>query len=128
MRKNFILLSILSLMLVMMCTSTSETTLTTNSDINIDTNTTNTDTEKPVVHDEDKAGFMVYGNDFIITYSLPQYWQVDMNFAARNNIDAFFYIDDLGIGGSPVGIIMTLASKPDDGTDLDSYIDYDYNY
>ncbi len=74
---------------------------------------------------EDKQAFMVYGKDFIINYPLPNSWQVDMNFASKNRIDAFFYIKQFGINNSPVGIIMQLAEKPDENAKIIDWIEYD---
>ena len=68
---------------------------------------------------------MVYGQDFMVNVPLPKYWQVDMDFAHRNRINGFFFIKEKGIAGSPVGIIMTLAEKPNDESTLDDYILYD---
>ena len=74
---------------------------------------------------EDKQVFMVYGQDFMINYPLPNIWQVDMNFASRNRIDGFFYIKQFGINNSPVGIIMQLAKKPDEDSKLVDWVEYD---
>ena len=75
--------------------------------------------------DEEKEVFMVYGQDFMVNVPLSKYWNVDMDFAKRNNINAFFYIEELGLANSPVGIIMTLARKPSDDVILEDYIDHD---
>lgn len=73
----------------------------------------------------EKQAFMVYGQDFMISIPLPEDWQVDMDFAHQNGINAFFYINELGIKDSPVGIIMTLASRPNEKTKLSEYVTHD---
>ena len=77
---------------------------------------------------EEKQVFMVYGNDFMVNIPLPEYWQVDMDFAAQNRINGFFYIDDYGIQNSPVGIILSLVTKPSNKSKLSEYIEWDKNY
>ena len=80
-----------------------------------------------IIAENDKQVFMVYGDDFMVNVPLPNYWEVDMDFAYQNGINGFFYIKDYGIQKSPVGIILTLAEKPNDLTELQEYIDYDRN-
>lgn len=75
--------------------------------------------------DEKKEVFMVYGPDFMVNIPLPKYWNVDMDFASNNNLNAFFYIEKYSLANSPVGIIMTLAEKPNDEVNLEDYIAYD---
>ena len=74
---------------------------------------------------DDKQVFMVYGQDFMVNYPLPNTWQVDMDFASRNGINGFFYLKKYGIKDSPVGIIMELAEKPNANSKITDWIEYD---
>lgn len=78
-----------------------------------------------MVADDDKQVFMVYGQDFMVNYPLPNTWQVDMDFAARNGINGFFFLKEYDIKGSPVGIIMELIEKPNADSIITDWIEYD---
>lgn len=59
----------------------------------------------------EKKAFMIYGEDFMITPSLPESWMVDMNVAQQYQINGFFYLKEYGINKSPAIIILNLYGR-----------------
>jgi hypothetical protein len=70
---------------------------------------------------------MVYGSDFLTSIALPDTWRVDMAFAQRNGINGFFYLKEYSVNNSPAVIILNLAYKPNNETQLEEWIEHDIN-
>jgi hypothetical protein len=77
--------------------------------------------------DADLLSFMVYGNDFLTSITLPDTWNVDMTVAQQNGVNGFFYLKEYGINNSPAVVILNLAYKPNADTKLGEWIEYDIN-
>jgi hypothetical protein len=71
--------------------------------------------------------FTIYGNDFLLSIALPNTWNVDIDFARQNGINGFFYLRDYGINNSPAVIVLNLAYKPNEKSELEEWIEYDIN-
>ncbi|PIE97875.1 MAG: hypothetical protein CR988_05780 [Treponema sp.] len=69
--------------------------------------------------------FMLYGDSYVANIVLPDYWAVNMDMAKAYNLSGFFFLEDEGIENSSAAIVVSLATKPNEKSKLQDYIDYD---
>jgi len=52
--------------------------------------------------------FMIYGSDHLISISLPNTWNVNMQYAQQNGLNGFFFLRNYNFNNSPAIIILSL--------------------
>lgn len=66
--------------------------------------------------DEELLAFSIYGDNFLLSIPLPNYWMVDMNAAVRYGVNGVFFIKKYGMDETPVYINVKLYFPPKDFT------------
>ena len=80
--------------------------------------------EQPLINQiVEKLAFSIYGDDHMVSISLPCYWMVDMHVAHQYDSNGFFYIKERGIDDSPVYIFVKLYGKVE-GKDFNDFVNY----